>query len=125
MPALNGYSVAERIRGTPGLERTKLVAISAFSHADHARRADEAGFDYRLTKPADPSELERILGMIDNIVRLAEKTEQLARENVALAKETKGLLADVKSDIQEVKKDVKELRAELHQIKSSGSSPEM
>lgn len=119
MPGLDGYTLARQVRTSAGLERTKLVAMSAFSHPDHVRRVTEVGFDYRLTKPADPSELERILRMIDSIARLAEKTEQLARENVALANETKGLLHDVKADIQEVKQDVKELKDELRQIKAS------
>jgi two-component system OmpR family response regulator len=117
MPGMDGYDLARRVRETPGLERVKLIAISAFSHPDHVRRAEEAGFDYRLTKPADLSALERTLRMIDNITRLAEKTQELARENVNLAAQAKELIQEVKEDIREVKQDVKDLKEELKEIK--------
>jgi two-component system OmpR family response regulator len=117
MPGIDGYTLAERIRGTPGLEQAKLIAVSAFSHPAHLRRVEEAGFDYRLTKPADPSVLERTLRMIETIARLAERTEGLARENVVLATQTKELLQEVKEDIQEVKQEVKELKGELQDLR--------
>ena len=116
LPGLDGYELAGRVRQTPALRRAKLVAHTAFSDAQHARRATEAGFDYQLTKPAAPADLERLLAMLDNIARLAEKTEELARQNVALAGQTKELLETVKSDIQEVKEDVKELKQELREV---------
>jgi CheY-like chemotaxis protein len=117
MPGMNGYEVARRLRAEPGLGAVKLVALSAFSDPVHAERAEAAGFDHRLTKPASPADLEGLLTMLDKIKELAESTEQLARQNVALADETRTLLKDVKSDLKEVKEDIRELRDEVREIR--------
>jgi CheY-like chemotaxis protein len=117
MPGLDGYTLARRVRQHPGLEQAKLVALTAYSDRLHARRAREAGFDFHLAKPADPSELERILLMLNEVIRLASRTEELTRQNVSLASETKELLREVKQDIREVKQEVKELKEELREVK--------
>jgi two-component system OmpR family response regulator len=121
MPVLDGYTLAERIRQEPSLANTKLVALSAFSDNVHVHRARKAGFDFLLVKPADPAELERLLTMINEVVRLATTTNQLAQQNVALAGETKELLKEVKEDIKEVKEEVKELKDEIRELKQEGN----
>jgi len=117
MPGMNGYEVARRLRAEPGLAGVKLVALSALNDPGHAQRAAEAGFDHRLTKPADPAELEGLLTMLEKIRELAESTEQLARQNVQLADETRSLLKDVKSDLKEVKEEIREIREEVREIR--------
>jgi CheY-like chemotaxis protein len=115
MPKLDGYSLAKMVRQEPGLEQAKLIALTAYGDEKAIRSVKEAGFDYHLVKPASPLELERILTMLNEVIRLASKTEELARENVALAGETKQLLKEVKQDIQEVKEEVQELKEELRE----------
>jgi CheY-like chemotaxis protein len=61
LPAIDGYELARRIRGTPGFERLPLIAISGWGMEEDVRRAREAGFNHHLTKPAAPEELERLL----------------------------------------------------------------
>lgn len=131
MPGLDGYALAREVRREPGLERAKLVAVSAYSHADHRRRADEAGFDYRLVKPAEPRELEGILAMIETIHKLAARTEELAQKNAtaaeqtaaaaqkaeAVAGEAKELLKEVKAGLDEVKQEVREIKQEVREVK--------
>jgi len=117
MPGLDGYTLAQCVRLQPGLEGTKLVALSAFSDDEHDRRIREVGFDHALVKPADFDELQRILTMLDQVLRLASKTEEMARQNVELASETKALIQEVKEDIQEVKQDVRELKQEIREVK--------
>jgi len=117
MPGLDGYTLAGRVRQHPELKEAKLVALSAYSDEAHVRRAVEAGFDYRLVKTADPTEVERLLNMLNDIMQLAGRTEQLARKSVTLSSETKELLQEVKEDIREVKEEVKELREELREVK--------
>ncbi|QJW99003.1 Chemotaxis protein methyltransferase CheR [Frigoriglobus tundricola] len=131
MPQLDGYALAERVRRESSLARVKLIAVSAYSHSDHVRRTEEVGFDYRLTKPALPGELERLLAMIENILKLTEKTEELAQKNVAaaqrteelaqknvaLAGQTKDLLQEVKEGLKEVKQDVQEIKEEIREVK--------
>jgi CheY-like chemotaxis protein len=110
---MNGFAVAGHVRTDPRLRAAKLIAISARGGPEYERRATEAGFDYVLTKPADPARLEEIFRMLENIVKLAEQTEELARQNVELAGQAKQLLEEVKEDIREVKQDVKELKNEI------------
>lgn len=117
MPGLDGFALAREVRRQPGLERVKLIALTAYSDAEHARRIQEAGFDHYLVKPAPPGDIERILKMLDEVIRLASKTEELARQNVTLAGETKELLKEVKQDIREVKEEVRELKEELREVK--------
>jgi two-component system OmpR family response regulator len=130
MPGIDGYDLARRVRQA-GLEKAKIVAVSAYSHPDHLRRVEEAGFDYRLTKPAEPAELEGLLKMIETIVRLAEQTENLAQRNVSLAERTEAiaqrneaaaerterLLDEVKEELKEVKEELKEVREDIREVK--------
>jgi CheY-like chemotaxis protein len=121
MPRMDGLSVARQVRQQPALERAKLIALTAYSDKQHRERIRKAGFDHHLIKPADLTELQRILEMLEEIVRLASKTEDLARQNVALAGETKELLKEVKDDIREVKEEVQEIKNELRQARESES----
>jgi signal transduction histidine kinase/CheY-like chemotaxis protein len=61
LPGVNGYELAERLRGLPTSTRPLLIALSGYGSVEDARRAREAGFDHHLTKPADIDELRRIL----------------------------------------------------------------
>ena len=117
MPGLDGYTLARRVRTQPGLDRAKLVALTAFSDETHVRRSQEAGFHFHLVKPTEPLEIERLMNMLNELIRLASGAEELARQNVALASETKELLKEVKEDIEEVKEEVKELKTVKEDIK--------
>jgi CheY-like chemotaxis protein len=61
MPGLNGYEAAARIRALPQGERILLIALTGWGQDADRQKAAEAGFDYHLTKPADPELVERIL----------------------------------------------------------------
>jgi len=117
MPGMDGYALAQHVRRLPGLEKAKLIAHTAYSGEEHVRRMDEAGFDYRLTKPVSPVELEGLLRMLEQVIKLAEQTEVLARRNVELAGETKDLLNEVKQDVKELKNEVKQVKEGLEEIK--------
>ena len=39
----------------------RLVALTGWGQEEDHRRTSEAGFDYHLTKPTSPEELERLL----------------------------------------------------------------
>ncbi len=60
MRGMDGYEVARRLRETPALEGTLLVAVSGLSHIDH-HAAPLGDFDLYLLKPVAPSELRRLL----------------------------------------------------------------
>ena len=67
MPGMDGYEVARRLRDQPGLETTKVVALSGYGSQDDRRRALEAGFDAHLVKPIDINALTSILSNVKNI----------------------------------------------------------
>jgi CheY-like chemotaxis protein len=121
MPRMDGYTLAQQVRQQPGLDQAKLVALTAYSDEQHARRVKDVGFDFYLVKPADPHELERILERLDEVVRLTSRTEELARQNAAIASETREMIKEVKADIQELKDEVKGIKEELHDSKEPSS----
>jgi CheY-like chemotaxis protein/anti-sigma regulatory factor (Ser/Thr protein kinase) len=59
MPRLDGYEVARRVRaqGRP----VRLIAVTGWGQDADRQRAEAAGFDAHLTKPASPDELRRLL----------------------------------------------------------------
>ncbi|MEP7206417.1 MAG: PAS domain S-box protein [Casimicrobiaceae bacterium] len=72
MPGMDGYAVARRIRGTPGLEDVVLAALTGWGQKDDRRRTAEAGFDHHLVKPVDPSVVEALLAALGPRARRAD-----------------------------------------------------
>ena len=61
LPGMNGYEVAQRLRGSNMLSGVTLVAVSGYGHEENRRRAQEVGFDHYLVKPIDAAELINII----------------------------------------------------------------
>src|SRR5206468_44590 len=61
LPGMDGYRVAEALRGNPATAAARLIALTGYGRDEDRRRARAAGLDERLTKPADPAALEAIL----------------------------------------------------------------
>jgi two-component system cell cycle response regulator DivK len=61
MPRLDGWELVRRLRETPGLAATPVVAISAFVTPQDAGPLERAGFDGWLEKPFEPEALFRVL----------------------------------------------------------------
>ncbi len=51
LPGMNGWEVAQRLRGDPELESVVLVAVTGWGAEEDRRRSQQAGFDAHLTKP--------------------------------------------------------------------------
>jgi PAS domain S-box-containing protein len=64
MAGMDGYEVARRLRQEPGWGQRRLVAVTGWGQDEDRRRAQEAGFDYHLTKPADPVALQKLLAVL-------------------------------------------------------------
>jgi PAS domain S-box-containing protein len=60
LPGMNGYAVAAALRANPATAATRLIALTGYGQEEDQRRAAEAGFDYHMTKPADPAALIRL-----------------------------------------------------------------
>jgi PAS domain S-box-containing protein len=63
MPGMDGYEVARRLRGQPGMETTVLAALTGWGQKEDRRRTSEAGFDHHLVKPLEVAALERVLSV--------------------------------------------------------------
>jgi CheY-like chemotaxis protein len=61
LPGLNGYGVARELRAQLATRDMLLVALTAFSREEDRQEALSAGFDFHVTKPADPDKLLRLL----------------------------------------------------------------
>jgi PAS domain S-box-containing protein len=61
LPGVDGYEVARRIKRNPALSRIRLVAHTGYGSPEDRRRAQEAGFDAHLVKPAELQDLENAL----------------------------------------------------------------
>jgi CheY-like chemotaxis protein len=61
LPDLDGYEIARQLKWEPGLEQTRMVAISGRSEDEIRQRAMDAGCEDLLVKPLDPAMLEELL----------------------------------------------------------------
>jgi signal transduction histidine kinase/CheY-like chemotaxis protein len=59
--AMDGYDFARAVRADPDLRSVRLVALTGYGQHEDRRRAERAGFDSHVTKPADPHAL---LGLV-------------------------------------------------------------
>ena len=61
LPGVDGYEVARRLKKNPALSHIRLVAHTGYGSPEDRRRAQEAGFDAHLVKPAELADLEKAL----------------------------------------------------------------
>ncbi|HEY2796546.1 MAG TPA: PAS domain S-box protein [Thermoanaerobaculia bacterium] len=64
MPRMDGYEIARRVKSDSETRDTILIAVTGWGQAEDRRRSKDAGFDYHLVKPVDPSTLERLIETI-------------------------------------------------------------
>jgi two-component system CheB/CheR fusion protein len=64
MPVMDGFEAARRVRTLPAMRGLPLVAYSAQSGERIEERVREAGFDRRLTKPAQVDQLLDVLASL-------------------------------------------------------------
>jgi CheY-like chemotaxis protein len=61
LPGLDGYEVALELRRLSVAPSTRLIALTAHGTDEDRRRSREVGFEHHLVKPAEPSQLLRLL----------------------------------------------------------------
>jgi CheY-like chemotaxis protein len=59
LPIVSGIDVARELWRHGEMANMRLVALTRWGQEEDRRHTSEAGFDYHLTKPTDPEELER------------------------------------------------------------------
>jgi CheY-like chemotaxis protein len=62
LPGFKGDEIATQLRYEPGLEKTRVIAITGLPMADVTERALDAGCEQVFAKPIDPVALEKLLG---------------------------------------------------------------
>jgi CheY-like chemotaxis protein len=66
LPELDGYEVAKRMRQQPVLQNVVLVAMTGYGQESDRERAQEAGFDHHLVKPARFEQIQKILAIVSD-----------------------------------------------------------
>jgi PAS domain S-box-containing protein len=61
LPGLDGYEVARRLRNHNETKDTFLIAMTGYGETEDRVKALTSGFNYHLTKPVDPGELDMII----------------------------------------------------------------
>jgi two-component system CheB/CheR fusion protein len=61
LPGMDGYQLARQLHQQEGLNKSVLVAMTGYGQEQDRRRAQAAGFDHHMTKPVDPTALEKLL----------------------------------------------------------------
>jgi PAS domain S-box-containing protein len=61
LPGVDGYALARMVRETPDAQMTRLIALTGYGQDEDRQKALASGFDAHLTKPIDPTMLERVL----------------------------------------------------------------
>jgi DNA-binding response OmpR family regulator len=61
LPGMNGFEVCRRLKRMPALERSRIIAVSAYSQEEYRTRAREVGCDGYIVKPLDPAILVMLL----------------------------------------------------------------
>ena len=64
LPDMDGHELARRLRASSDTAGATLIALTGYGQSEDRERAREAGFDRHLVKPADLSELLRILAEV-------------------------------------------------------------
>jgi CheY-like chemotaxis protein len=61
MPKMDGCRLAQQLRRQSRFRDTLLIAMTGYADKAHRLLCEEAGFDFCLIKPVDPSTVERLL----------------------------------------------------------------
>jgi CheY-like chemotaxis protein len=61
LPTMDGYELARRMRGTPALAHTRLIAMTGYGQDSDRRAAAEAGFEAHLVKPVEFRDLVHVI----------------------------------------------------------------
>jgi CheY-like chemotaxis protein len=61
LPGMNGFEVCRRLKRSPGLERTRIIAVSAYAQEEYRSQARAVGCDGYIVKPLDPAILVMLL----------------------------------------------------------------
>lgn len=64
LPKLNGYEVAQRIRGSAWGAAMYLIAITGWGQDEDRQRSTEVGLNQHMVKPVEAAALEKLLASL-------------------------------------------------------------
>ena len=64
MPVLDGFGTIRKVRENPGISSLPVLAVTAYAMRDDREKVLNSGFDGYLSKPIDPSALDRELARL-------------------------------------------------------------
>jgi CheY-like chemotaxis protein len=62
LPGMDGFEVCSHIKREPGLERTRVIAVTAWAQNEYRVRSRAVGCEMHLVKPVPVHVLEALLG---------------------------------------------------------------
>jgi two-component system CheB/CheR fusion protein len=62
LPGIDGFEVCRRIKLEPGLQHTRVIAITAYAEEEYRVKSKAAGCEMHLVKPVPMRVLEELLG---------------------------------------------------------------
>ncbi len=71
MPDVDGYTLMQRIRALPSLDRIPALALTVYARPEDKERALAAGFQAHLSKPVDPL---RLASAIASLARIRQQS---------------------------------------------------
>jgi PAS domain S-box-containing protein len=64
LPTVHGIEVAQELRRDPNTANARLIALTGWGQAEDREKTRAAGFDFHLTKPTEPEEVQQLLEAI-------------------------------------------------------------
>jgi CheY-like chemotaxis protein len=61
LPGMNGFEVCRSLKREAGLEKIRVIAVTAYVQEEYRQRSKEAGCDLHIVKPVDPATLAQLL----------------------------------------------------------------
>ena len=114
LPGIDGYRLAEMIRQNESFRGIRLIALSAYNEPE---KAQSAGFDRHLLKPANPDLLQSTLRMLLMLDKRLDRAEKLIDKQSEIVAEARNFIQEVKADVKEIKGDIREVKQDVQEIK--------
>jgi len=100
MPVMDGYEATRKIKASPDIRNTAIVALTASAFEEDKKRILDAGADGYLSKPFKDAELFEIIGQLTGAEYLYEDTGSLkvsetADDKVLMRKTVAALPSDL------------------------------
>jgi CheY-like chemotaxis protein len=92
MPVMDGYEATRKIKASPDIRNTAIVAVTASAFEEDKQRILDAGADDYLSKPFKDAELFETIGRLTGAKYLYEEALNAEKEKVSATADDKVLM---------------------------------